>query len=79
MSAWSCTSSDREHIDQFIPPVFYGKGDRTIGRILQDLGGKKMMVNIMMITAAAEPAIQQIVKETSDNMEQKMKTGKNKK
>ena len=35
--------------------------------------GKKMMVNVMIITATAGPAIQQIVKETADKMDNKMK------
>ncbi len=58
---------------------FTGKEIEQLVEFYKTSAGKKMMVNIMMITAAAEPAIQQIVKETSDNMEQKMKTGKNKK
>ena len=41
--------------------------------------GKKMMVNIMMITATAGPAIQQIVKETSEKIGQGMKSDGNKK
>lgn len=41
--------------------------------------GKRMMIDIFMITATAGTAIQQIVKETSDKMDQKMKTGSKKK
>ena len=41
--------------------------------------GKRMMIDIFMITATAGTAIQQIVKETSDKMDQKMKTGGKKK
>ena len=37
--------------------------------------GKRLMVDILMITATAEPAIQQIVKVTSEKIDQKMKTG----
>ena len=40
--------------------------------------GKKMMVNVMIITATAGPAIQQIVKETSEKIGQGMKIGGNK-
>ncbi len=41
--------------------------------------GKRMMIDIFMITATAGTAIQQIVKETSDKMDQKMKIGGKKK
>lgn len=41
--------------------------------------GKRLMINIFMITATAGTAIQQIVKEASDKMDQKMKTGEKKK
>ena len=41
--------------------------------------GKRMIIDIFMITATAGTAIQQIVKETSDKMDQKMKTGEKKK
>ena len=41
--------------------------------------GKKMMVDIMMITATAGPVIQQILKETSEKLDQRMKTGGKKK
>lgn len=37
--------------------------------------GKRMMLDILLITSTAGPAIQQIVKETSDKIDQKMKAG----
>lgn len=37
--------------------------------------GKRMMIDIMLIIGKAGPAIQQIVKETSDKMDKEMKTG----
>jgi Uncharacterized protein conserved in bacteria (DUF2059) len=40
--------------------------------------GKRMIIDILMITGTAGPAIQQIVKETSVKIDQKMKAGGNK-
>ena len=37
--------------------------------------GKRLMIDILMITGTAEPAIQQIVKVTSEKIDKKMKTG----
>jgi len=36
--------------------------------------GKRLMIDILMITTIAEPAIQQIVKVTSEKLDQKMKS-----
>ena len=40
--------------------------------------GKRMMIDILMITATAGTAIQQIVKVTSEKIDQKVKTGEKK-